>query len=62
MLEELGLGEFQPVTVLITLIAYSGCMLVLWKGVSGWLVKDQIIISIIALPIIYLAVSYQMNK
>ena len=60
MLEELT--EFQPVTVLISLIAYGGCMFALWKGVTGWIIKDQILISVIALPLIYLAVSYQMNK
>lgn len=60
MLEELM--ELDPITVTISLIAYGGCMIVLWKGVSGWLLRDQIIISIVALPIIYLAVTYQMNK
>ena len=60
MLEELM--EFQPATIVISLIAWGVCMLVLWKGVSGWLLRDQILISIVSLPIIYLAVNYQMNK
>ena len=56
------LTELNPVTILITLVLYGLCMLVLWKGVSGWRVKDQIIISIVALPVIYIAVNIQMNK
>ena len=62
MLEELGLDELNPLTILITLVAYGGCMLVLWKGVGGWLIKDQIIISVVALPILYFAISFQMNR
>ena len=57
------LEEFlNPVTIVITLVAYGFCMLVLWKGLSGWLVRDQIIISILALPILYFFINVQMNK
>jgi len=60
MLDELT--ELNPMTILISLLLYGICMLVLWKGVGGWLIKDQILISVIALPVIYVAVSIQMNK
>ena len=58
-IEDLGIN---PVTVVITLVAYGICMAALWKGVGGWLVKDQIIISVLALPILYFFVNMQMNK
>jgi len=57
------LEEFlNPVTIVITLVAYGFCMLVLWKGLSGWAIRDQIIISILALPILYFFINVQMNK
>jgi len=54
--------ELNPVTIVITLVLYGFCMIVLWKGLGGWEIRNQIIISIIALPVIYLSVSYQMNR
>lgn len=60
MLEELS--ELNPLSIVVTIIAYGFCMIVLWKGVTGWDIKHQIIITIVALPIIYLAVNYQLNK
>ena len=60
MLEDLL--EINPVSVVITLVCYGFCMLVLWKGLTGWRLQDQIIISIIALPLLYFAVNYQINR
>lgn len=62
MLDDL-MEYLNPITLLITLIGYGFCMLVLWKfNIGNWPMQNKIIISVLALPIVYVAVAYQMNR
>lgn len=55
--------EINPTTIVITLVAYGFCMFVLWNNFIGnWVMRDRIIITIAALPVLYLIVNFQMNR
>lgn len=63
MLDEF-LDHVNPTTILVTLIAYGFCMAVLWKFnfMGSWPMQTKIIISVLAVPVIYLSVAFQMNR
>jgi hypothetical protein len=62
MLDDL-MEYLNPTTIVITLVGYIFCMAVLWKfNVGTWTMQSKIIISILALPIIYFVVAIQTNR
>lgn len=55
--------EFNPTAIIVSSIMYVICMLILWNSMVGsYGMKQKIAISIIALPVLYFAVLYQVER
>ena len=62
MLDDL-MEYLNPTALVLTLIGYAICMLALWKfNMGNWVGLSRIIISVLALPILYAVVSYQLSR
>ncbi len=54
--------EFEPVTVGLTLVFYVIVLFGVWRGLEGWRLTDQILISVLAPFIFYFVINWQINK
>jgi len=55
--------EINPTALVVTAIGWIICMVILWRPFAEGLdFKTRIGITAISLPVIYLAVSFQLNR
>ena len=55
--------EFNPTALVVTVIGWIICMVILWRPFTeGLNFSTKIGIAIVSLPVIYLAVSFQLNR